>query len=130
MRKCKSLTVALDWVALDGVGDLCHFWCIVPLRGSLGQGQEDKQEACYPQVHLVKLNLHKQTGEELGKNKRCVCVSCIFPVLCQSADELRKSHCSVKPVPQTMATRPQQVFPNPPKPVVVRSCGKESHSEF
>lgn len=47
-------------MTLDRVGSLAHFGhMVVPVRGCLGQSEEDKDEACYPQVHLVKLNLKR-----------------------------------------------------------------------
>lgn len=48
-------------MTLDRVGCLAHFWhMVVPLRGGLSQSKEDKEHTCYPQVHLVKLNLQRQ----------------------------------------------------------------------
>lgn len=49
----EQLTVALDGVWILGL--FSHM--VVPLRGSLIQSQEDKENTRYPQVHLVKLNL-------------------------------------------------------------------------
>lgn len=47
-------------MTLDGVGSLAHFLhMVVPLRGCLSQSEEDEENARYPQVHLVKLNLQR-----------------------------------------------------------------------
>lgn len=50
--------VKLMWLtmALDDVGSL--FWRAV--GGCRSQSEKDEENACYPQVHLVKLNLQRQ----------------------------------------------------------------------
>lgn len=40
-------------MALDGIDALA----VVPVSRGPGQGQEDQEDARYPQVHLAKLNL-------------------------------------------------------------------------
>lgn len=42
-------------LALDGIDALGHF-AVVPVGRGPGQGQDDQEDARYPQVHLVKLN--------------------------------------------------------------------------
>lgn len=46
-------------MALDDVGGLFGR-TVVPLGGCRSQSEEDEENACYPQVHLVKLNLQRQ----------------------------------------------------------------------
>lgn len=51
---------ALLTLALDGIDALGHFGhAVVPVASGPSQGQEDQEDARYPQVHLVKLNLKR-----------------------------------------------------------------------
>lgn len=53
-----SLTLGFDVVGLDGVA-LADLVVLVPVRGRPDQGQQDEQNTCYAEIHLVKPNLGK-----------------------------------------------------------------------
>lgn len=55
---CRVWAGSLLTVALDGIDALGHL-AVVPVGRGPGQGQEDQEDAGYPQVHLVKLNLKR-----------------------------------------------------------------------